>query len=214
QSLSTWKNKIAYTSFTFYETIDVSESITAPEATTTTTSTSPIPSSDSTVVSRSEWQAEPPSRPLRPVESEPLAYVVAGTTDISGSSCLGLLWCSHAPRQLQRLARLRGSADLEHNFLVGGDGIVYEGRGWAVEGEHTLNELDARSLGVGFFSDRTTEPVAEQFRALEELLDYGVSMGHLAPDYRLTDRCKLRRDKSCSAFTKELKKWRHWTDEL
>ncbi|CAB0038023.1 unnamed protein product [Trichogramma brassicae] len=168
------------------------------------------------LVSRGEWQAEPPSRPPRPVESEPLAYVVAGTTDIGSSSCLGLLWCSHALRQLQRLARLRGSADLEHNFLIGGDGRLYEGRGWAVEGEHTLaaDGLDARSLGVGFVGDHTTEPAVEQFRALEALLDRGVSGGHLARDYRLTDRCQLRRDKSCSAFTKELKKWRHWTDKL
>uniref|UniRef100_A0ABD2WJJ4 Uncharacterized protein n=1 Tax=Trichogramma kaykai TaxID=54128 RepID=A0ABD2WJJ4_9HYME len=57
-------------------------------------------------------------------------------------------------------------------------------------------------------------PVVEQFRALEALLDHGLARGRLAPDYKLTDRCELRRDKSCSAFTKELKKLRHWTDEL
>ncbi|KAL7293397.1 hypothetical protein TKK_0013162 [Trichogramma kaykai] len=105
-----------------------------------------------------------PSRPPRPVESEPLAYVVAGTTDIGGSSCLG---CGTPP-------------------------ISSTTSSWAA----------------------TASPVVEQFRALEALLDHGLARGRLAPDYKLTDRCELRRDKSCSAFTKELKKLRHWTDEL
>ena len=36
--------------------------------------------------------------------------------------------------------------DIKYNFLVGKDGVIYEGRGWGVVGQHTAGQND-RSLG-------------------------------------------------------------------
>lgn len=37
--------------------------------------------------------------------------------------------------------------DIGYNFLVGGDGNVYEGRGWDIHGAH-LPELNSNSIGI------------------------------------------------------------------
>lgn len=42
--------------------------------------------------------------------------------------------------------------DIGYNFLVGGDGAVYVGRGWDDEGAHTLGH-NKRSIGIAFIGD-------------------------------------------------------------
>lgn len=42
-------------------------------------------------------------------------------------------------RQIQTFhIESRGWFDIGYNFLIGGDGAAYEGRGWKTEGAHTL----------------------------------------------------------------------------
>ena len=36
--------------------------------------------------------------------------------------------------------------DIRYNFLIGQDGVIYEGRGWGVVGQHTKGE---NSMSVG-----------------------------------------------------------------
>ena len=43
----------------------------------------------------------------------------------------------------------QGFDDIVYNFLIGCDGIVYEGRGWGVQGDHT-NGYNHNSIGVAF----------------------------------------------------------------
>ena len=33
----------------------------------------------------------------------------------------------------------QGWNDIGYSFLIGGDGLMYEGRGWNIQGAHTLN---------------------------------------------------------------------------
>lgn len=36
-----------------------------------------------------------------------------------------------------------------YNFLVGGDGLIYEGRGWGKKGAHTFG-FNSQSVGIAF----------------------------------------------------------------
>ena len=40
----------------------------------------------------------------------------------------------------------QGKDDIRYNFLIGQDGVIYEGRGWNVAGQHTVGEDDT-SIG-------------------------------------------------------------------
>lgn len=40
-----------------------------------------------------------------------------------------------------------GWADIGYNFLIGEDGIAYEGRGWGIRGAHSP-DYNAKSIGI------------------------------------------------------------------
>ncbi|CAB0038026.1 unnamed protein product [Trichogramma brassicae] len=78
-----------------------------------------------------------------------------------------------------------GLNDIAYNFLVGGDGLVYEGRGWGVAGQHTPG-YDARSVAVAFIGDfEYRKPTEAQVQAARELIAHGVRLGKIAADYKL-----------------------------
>ena len=48
-----------------------------------------------------------------------------------------------------------GWSDIGYSFLVGGDGNVYEGRGWGREGAHTFG-YNSVSYAASFMGDYTS----------------------------------------------------------
>ena len=49
-----------------------------------------------------------------------------------------------------------GWADIGYNFLIGGDGQVYEGRGWNTVGAHATN-WNSKSIGISFMGNYNSE---------------------------------------------------------
>ena len=78
-------------------------------------------------------------------------------------SCYDQASCSQEVRDIQDLHMdENGWDDIGYSFLIGGDGQVYEGRGWNVQGRHTLNWNDL-GYGIdfmGLFTDVLPEQVA------------------------------------------------------
>ena len=51
-----------------------------------------------------------------------------------------------------------GMDDIKYNFLIGQDGVIYEGRGWGVVGQHTDGDnfmSVGQSLTCSFFYRRS-----------------------------------------------------------
>lgn len=72
-----------------------------------------------------------------------------------------------------------------YNFLVGGDGRVYEGRGWDYVGAHTFkyNRISICIAFIGNF-DRNM-PTQAQLRAGQLLMAEGVRLEKLSPNYQI-----------------------------
>lgn len=102
-------------------------------------------------------------------------------------------------------------SDIGYNFLVGGDGYAYVGRGWDKAGAHTFN-WNARSMGIcliGTFSYQ--RPTMEQLRTVGKLVEYGVRLNKVVAEYKLAGVCQLRSTASPGALVfSEIKKWDHW----
>ncbi|KAG7470641.1 hypothetical protein MATL_G00115990 [Megalops atlanticus] len=134
------------------------------------------------VVSRRQWGAVAPRSEER-LQGPALRAVIHHTA----------LWPCHGPGecrlQLAHIQELhmrgRDFHDIGYNFLIGGDGTVYEGRGWGVVGAHAKgNNHD--SLGIAFmgnFNNETPTPAA--LSSTQKLLQCGVALGHLHPRYAL-----------------------------
>ncbi|KAM4627099.1 peptidoglycan recognition protein 5 isoform 1-T1 [Polymixia lowei] len=101
------------------------------------------------MVSRLQWGAESP-RCRESVKGSAQRVIIHHTA---------LEYCQELTHCLQQLIHIqkmhmkeRDFDDIGYNFLVGGDGTVFEGRGWGVIGAHTKgNNHD--SLGIAFMGN-------------------------------------------------------------
>uniref|UniRef100_A0A3Q3JER2 Peptidoglycan-recognition protein n=1 Tax=Monopterus albus TaxID=43700 RepID=A0A3Q3JER2_MONAL len=134
------------------------------------------------IVSRLQWGAAAPQQ--RAILKGSAQRVVIHHTALQ--SYKGLAECKNHLVSIQRMhMKERGFDDIGYNFLVGGDGIVFEGRGWGVVGAHTKgNNYDSLGIALmGNFNDDT--PSKEAISSVKQLLQSGVSQGFLHPEFVL-----------------------------
>ena len=135
-----------------------------------------------TIVSRSGWGARPANSGILP--TRPAPWVVIHHT--ASAACTTQAACSIQMRSIQNShINTNGWADIGYNFLVGGDGLVYEGRGWGRQGAHSPG-YNSRSVGISFIGTFTTElPVLAARNNAQALIRCGVNMGNISSAYWL-----------------------------
>jgi peptidoglycan recognition protein LC len=75
--------------------------------------------------------------------------------------------------------------DIGYNFLVGGDGDVYEGRGWNKQGAHTKG-YNYGSIGIAYIGTFNKKlPNERQLNAGFLIMKEGVNLGKLTEDYKI-----------------------------
>lgn len=104
------------------------------------------------IISRATWGARPPTSSS--TLSTPVAYVVihhgASAACSTQSSCTSMVK-SYQDQHMD----VNGWSDIGYNFIVGGDGNVYEGRGWTKQGAHAPG-YNAQSIGICFIGTFTS----------------------------------------------------------
>jgi N-acetylmuramoyl-L-alanine amidase len=96
---------------------------------------------------------------------------------------------------------------------VGGDGDVYEGRGWDKQGAHTKG-FNSGSIGIAYIGTfNKILPNERQLQAGFLLLNEGVKLKKLTEDYKVYAHRQLIASESPGAvFFDEIKTWNHWTN--
>ncbi|KAJ8687419.1 hypothetical protein QAD02_023213 [Eretmocerus hayati] len=173
---------------------------------------------DVNIVPRSEWQAKQPRHEPINLTTIPPNWVVISHTELTrgGGYCETKKECYPLLRNLQIFHRdQQGLNDIVYNFLVGGDGTVYEGRGWDIEGQHTKG-YDSKSLGIAFIGDfESKSPREEQVNGVKNFLEYAVSQNKLTKDYKLIGQNQVpdeHTNSPGSKVSKIIKTWEHWTE--
>lgn len=162
------------------------------------------------IVSKSEWGALPTTNFL----DHPTPNVIISHTVTN--SCLNKSECSSLCRFIQMYhIESRHWDDIAYNFLIGGDGLVYEGRAWDIVGAHT-KEFNAKSIGIAFIGDFNKEsPSENSLVALRSLLEEGVKNGKLAKEYKLLGQLQVSGGSSPGeTLYNEIKKWDHWSEAI
>jgi len=91
------------------------------------------------MISRAEWEAQQPGRILDSL-TLPVENVIFANTP--HYSCITQEQCNWVVQALQTVHMdYRHNDDIRYNFIIGGNGGIYEGRGWDKEGEHTNRKL-------------------------------------------------------------------------
>ncbi|GJQ84803.1 PGRPS1 [Trypoxylus dichotomus] len=158
------------------------------------------------IVSRSRWGAKAPKSTdtiVIPVEYIIIHHTVTPT-------CLDEDECSRRLVNIQEYHQnVKDFPDIGYNFLIGGDGHVYEGVGWHKLGYHTKN-WNKKSVGIGFVGNFTNEaPGKKQLRVAKKLIKCGISLGEVEEEYKLLGARSLRPTSSPGdALFKEIQNWK------
>ncbi|XP_054747687.1 peptidoglycan-recognition protein SB1-like [Anastrepha obliqua] len=160
---------------------------------------------------RSAWQAATPLHaPTHISTVGGVSHVIIHHTATPASACrLNTNACAATIRAMQRThQQQRGWDDIGYNFLIGGSddqAEIYEGRGFDVVGAHAVG-YNARSVGIALIGDWTDalppHPVLDK---LQQLISYGVQMGHIQRDYTL-----LGHECPGNRLYNELRGWPHY----
>ncbi|XP_012668459.1 peptidoglycan recognition protein 4 [Otolemur garnettii] len=133
------------------------------------------------IVPRSVWGAR---EAYCPRMNLPAKYAIIIHT--AGRTCNVSEECRLLARDIQSLQVDRFKlCDIGYNFLVGQDGLLYEGVGWNTQGSRTPGYNDI-ALGIAFMGTFTgSPPNAAALEAAQALIQCAVVKGYLAPDYLL-----------------------------
>lgn len=104
--------------------------------------------------------------------------------------------------------------DIRENFLISSDGTVFEGRGFAFEGQHTYDAMKTSynkgAIGISFVGDYTELNITEdQKNSFNFYIDKWISDGNISSNYSLYHRQQLRKDPD-DALSEDVKSWRNW----
>nr|ADU33185.1 peptidoglycan recognition protein B [Ostrinia nubilalis] len=164
-------------------------------------------------VTKEEWEGRPPTD-IVPMET-PVPYVVIHHTYIP-DVCYTSDECKAAMRGMQNFHQLtNGWADIGYSFAVGGDGKVYEGRGWEAVGAHAVG-VNTRSIGIALIGDFVSKlPSETQLAPVHKLIATGVELGYIRPDYTLIGhRAVSATECPGGALFQEISTWPHFDKEV
>ncbi|XP_039149411.1 peptidoglycan-recognition protein LC isoform X7 [Drosophila simulans] len=135
------------------------------------------------VISIRGWGGMPTRGKLEPLNL-PVSKVIISETP--PEMCKTQESCSYWARVTQsRHMDTFNWGQIGYNFLVGGDGRIYEGRGWNYMGAHTRDNNN-NSIGISFLGTfRRQEPTQKSLEACQLLIAQGVRLKKLKPDYQL-----------------------------
>lgn len=105
--------------------------------------------------------------------------------------------------------------DIGYNYLVGGDGAVYVGRGSDFQGAHTRG-YNKKSLCIAFIGTFYKQvPSKHQLNAAKMIIQEMVKLQKLTATYNLYGQRQLAATESPGlALYEIIRKWDHWTANI
>lgn len=162
-------------------------------------------------VQRVEWGAQPPEGPINELAIIPAPYVIISHTASEG--CNTQAECVQRVRLAQTMhIESNNWSDIGYNYLIGGDGLVYVGRGWGKEGAHSFG-FNSKSIGICFVGTFNKEvPPQRQIHALKKLIELGVNNKQIATNYKLLGHRQVSETLSPGdVLYSIIKTWDHWS---
>ncbi|XP_054264898.1 peptidoglycan-recognition protein LF-like [Macrosteles quadrilineatus] len=137
------------------------------------------------MIARDVWGA------VKPMEQESLATPVSNIicTYTGTATCATQEECTKIIKDLQ-LSHMEEQkmTDIMYNFLIGGDGNIYEGRGWTTYAPPALkgkrySGLDRKSINVAMVGDyKDADPPENMHMARKDLIDFGKEQNYIDPN--------------------------------
>ncbi|XP_054264609.1 peptidoglycan-recognition protein 1-like [Macrosteles quadrilineatus] len=140
------------------------------------------------IVSRQEWGALPPKDPDMKKIKQPIQIALFWKTKTE--ECYSQDECKKFLQERQKYDFEENEYnDIQYNFYIGGDGTVYEGRGWEVEADKDSDNYETanRSVDVayiGTFEDKELSP--ELIKVGCDLIIWAKKMNFMHEHFNIT----------------------------
>ncbi|XP_018336893.1 peptidoglycan-recognition protein LB isoform X2 [Agrilus planipennis] len=161
-------------------------------------------------VTRNEWKARDPVHIEK--MKNPVPYVIIHHSYIP-KACNTSDHCIEAMLRMQSMhIDTNKWNDIGYSFAVGGDGKVYEGRGWSRVGAHAPT-YNNKSIGICIIGDWSDDlPPENQLETVHKLIQYGVDLGMIQRNYSLFGHRQVREGTECpgEALFEEINNWAHF----
>lgn len=162
------------------------------------------------LATREDWDAKPPK--LVEKFAGPIPYVIIHHS-YEPAACYSGPECQKAMRSMQHMHQQdRGWNDIGYSFAIGGDGRIYQGRGFNVIGAHAPR-YNSRSVGICMIGDwRFDLPPQQMMTALHSLIEYGVRNNLIESNYTLIGH-RQTRPTECPGdrLYSEIQTWAHYS---
>ncbi|KAK2140079.1 hypothetical protein LSH36_1491g00070 [Paralvinella palmiformis] len=142
-------------------------------------------------ISRTEWGAAKArqEQAMNGIADQVIVYHTGPDTchviGLSGYNCRLCLLDESCVKQIISAIQHQGLDNIRYNFMIDQNGIIYEGRGWGIVGQHTNGQND-KSIGVAIIGDFTKSGPSEALQtAMSDLVQCGEAGGTLAQDSNL-----------------------------
>ncbi|XP_034480253.1 peptidoglycan-recognition protein LC-like isoform X4 [Drosophila innubila] len=165
------------------------------------------------LVSVADWGGRVANEQLDALKLPVDRVIIAHTVS---EGCLSLDGCSYRARFIQAYHMdTLNWGQVGYNFMIGGDGRVYEGRGWDYIGAHTLGS-NSISIGIAFIGNfNQMEATKEQLNACLLLLEEGVRLKKLKSDYQIFGHRQLLETESPGdKLYNIIKTWPHFASRF
>ncbi|XP_054261656.1 peptidoglycan-recognition protein SB2-like isoform X2 [Macrosteles quadrilineatus] len=142
----------------------------------------------SKIIKREEWGAMPPRK--RKAHKTPVQHMVITWTYTD--PCETKEECIKAVQEIQKDHLERGANDIQYNFLVGGDGNIYEGRGWKYA-THYPRETNPdqwkevfknNSIQVAFINRPSNKPTYSMLKGIATIFAIGEEEKYLVKNVK------------------------------
>lgn len=135
------------------------------------------------IITRAMWHAQPEG-PDKILLKPPSKRIMISHTVTD--ECDNLQECIETMQNMQRHHLEQTFNDIHCNFFIGGDGLVFEGRGWKVRGEHTRTDSVTHNdaVCVAFIGNfMKHEPKQVNIDAMFKLIEQGIARNMLTSNY-------------------------------
>lgn len=162
------------------------------------------------IISRKEWGAVPPKHTTH--LSTPVKYAVVHHSDTP--QCLSEQQCKQRIRNIQNYhMNVKKWSDIGYNYLIGGDGNIYEGRGGKTVGAH-VRGYNKVSIGICVIGNYQKQfPSRKTLLALRSILVCLKIRRNLKHDYLLRGHRDLGHTTCPGNYLYNIiKRWPHYKD--
>ncbi|KNC31861.1 Peptidoglycan-recognition protein LC [Lucilia cuprina] len=165
------------------------------------------------LIERDVWRAHP-QKNIMEKQKLPLHRAIISHT--ASEPCETLKICAERIRVIQEFhMNSLNWDDIGYNFLISSDGRVYVGRGWDAVGAHTKG-YNYDSVGITFIGTyMKTPPTEEQLNACLLLLEEGLRLKKLDPNYHVYGARQFSATESPgNMLYNKIKKWERWSADI